>query len=102
MKIRTQRRANKMKAIRVAYDRDEETVELLADAEQEEWVQVCEAFHDDVHRIRSVEDVPGYNALYLCYDDDNNGVYYLASEEKDLYRLKRSTFLKKLGMDKEG
>jgi hypothetical protein len=48
-----------------------------------------------------VADQAGYTALYACYDENNQPVYYLVEESAALTRLRRKIFLGKLGQQME-
>lgn len=87
-----------MKAIRVNYDSANGRVTDIADASVEDWVAVCEAFHDDVHRTREFTDREGFNALYTCFDEEDNRVYYLVEENRSLRKMRRKHFLGHLGV----
>jgi hypothetical protein len=86
-----------MKAIQVNYDSKTEVVTVNADAASRDWQDVCETYDDDVHRVRDVDDHPGYSGLYVCYDKGNQPHHFLVAEDAALQRLRRRTFLKKLG-----
>jgi hypothetical protein len=86
-----------VKSIAVTVEADTEEIGIASDARQEEWQEVCERFNDDVHRLKAVDSVPPYTALYACYDDDNNCHHYLVKEDRQLYRLRRHVFRAKLG-----
>jgi hypothetical protein len=86
-----------MKALSVTYDDDGDSVAPPADAQEEDWVEVCERFEGDVHRLRDAGEVVGYNALYVCYDEDNLPTHYLVAADAELQRARRRVFLRKLG-----
>lgn len=86
-----------MKALSVTYDDASDSVAPTADAQEEDWAEVCERFDGDVHRVRDAGEVSGYNALYLCYDEDNRPIHYLVTEDAELQRARQRVFLRKLG-----
>ncbi|MFH1985112.1 MAG: hypothetical protein ABIL58_25015 [Pseudomonadota bacterium] len=86
-----------MDAIPVSYDSETDTVTVDTSAAQQDWQEVCDTFFGDVHRLRDAQEHPGTTGLYVCYDDDNRPHHFLVAEGDDLQRLKRRTFLKKLG-----
>ncbi|BBO93352.1 hypothetical protein [Desulfosarcina ovata] len=86
-----------MQALHVNFTEATRAIENVADASPEPWQDVCERFDDDVHRIMDVTDQAGYTALYACYDENNQPVYYLVEEGKALARLRHKNFLSKLG-----
>ena len=86
-----------MKSLRVEYNSDSGTIDLLPDASPEAWDAVCERYDNDVQRIESVADRDDYTALYACYDEDNQPIYYLVEEGEALTKMRRKTFLSKLG-----
>ncbi len=88
-----------MKSIIVNYDKEKDAIELRDDATEEDWVEVCGKFNDDVHKIRTLSDLGDYNRLYECYDDDNKSVFYAVEEDAELYKLRRKNVYKKLGLD---
>ncbi len=89
-----------MKSIIVNYDKEKDTIEMRNDVTVEDWVEVCNKFNDDVHKIRAVSDLDDYNRLYECFDDDDNSVFYVVAEDTDLYRLRKKNVFQKLGLDK--
>ena len=88
-----------MRSIQVSYNKGRDDFEIPDDVKEENWIDVCEKFNDDVHRIRSVENSEMYNALYECINDENKSSYYLVDEDEALRNMKRKTFLRKLGRD---
>jgi hypothetical protein len=86
-----------MKALSVTYDDATDSVTPPADAQGEDWAEVCARFDGDVHRSRDAGEVAGYNALYVCYDEDNRPNHYLVAEDAELQRVRRRVFLSKLG-----
>ena len=90
-----------MKAIEIEYDEDSGRIEAKEGAVEKDWVRLCRDFNDDVHRIGDVSDQGEYTAVYACFDENECKFYYLVEERKDLYRIKRSTFLGKLGLKKD-
>lgn len=90
-----------MKSINVSYDKQTDTITPIPTARQEDWVDVCERFDDDVRRVKSLEGRDDYTALYLCFDSDNAPFYYLVREETRLKHMRHKVFFRKLGLDKE-
>ncbi|MEE4113149.1 MAG: hypothetical protein V2I40_10065 [Desulfobacteraceae bacterium] len=86
-----------MKSLPVNFNEATQAVERIDNASQAPWVDICERFNNDVRRIKTVSDPEGYNALYACYDDDNQPVYYLVEEGEALAAWRHRTFLDKLG-----
>ncbi len=86
-----------MKAIMVEYDKDSGAIETDDSTQWENWSAVCKKFHDDVHRVRGVEDQGEYTGLYECFDDDNKKNHYLVQEDAKLFRIKRRNFLQAIG-----
>ena len=86
-----------MKSLRVEYNPDSGAIDILADASPEAWDAVCERYDNDVQRIESVSDREDYSALYACYDENNQPIYYLVEEGAALTRMRQKTFLSKLG-----
>ena len=86
-----------MKALQVTFDRDKDDITPVGEKRAENWIDVCERFDDDVHRIRDVAEPEPYTALYACYDEDNMPSYYLVEEDRQLDRIRRRVFLNKLG-----
>ena len=86
-----------MNSLHVNFNETSQAVEPIETAAPESWEDVCERFDNDVRRIMPVSDQEGYTALYACYDDNNQPVYYLVEEDESLTKLRRKTFLSKLG-----
>ena len=89
-----------MQALQVNFIEADQSIKKMADATPSSWEAVCERFDNDVHRVKIVTDPDGYTALYACYDENNQPVYYLVEENQDLSRLRHKTFLDKLGRPK--
>ena len=88
-----------MKSIRVEYDEKTEKVEIPDGSEEESWVEVCEKFNDDVHRLATVTDQGAYTGLYECFDDDNRKSHYLVEEDSSLYKKRHINMLRNLGLE---
>jgi len=86
-----------MEAIRVDYDPESGILTDIEKAPEEDWVAVCEHYHDDVHRIRNITDRGDYTGLYACFDDDDNRFFYLVKEDERLKKLQRRHFLRNVG-----
>jgi hypothetical protein len=86
-----------MKSLHVNLDEATQTIEPIDNASQEAWDDICDRFNNDVRRIKTVSDPAGYNALYACYDENNQPVYYLVEENDMLTKLRQRNFLDKLG-----
>jgi hypothetical protein len=86
-----------MQSLQVDYEEATRSITAADDAKPQPWDQVCERFGNDVKRIRTLTDQGGYSALYACYDDDNRPVYFMVEEDAALMKLRRKTFLGKLG-----
>ncbi len=86
-----------MQALKINYNAADQTIEAVEGASQESWEVVCERYDNDVQRIRDVSDRETYTAVYACYDEDNQTIYYLVEEDAALMRMRRRTFLSKLG-----
>ncbi len=86
-----------MQSLHVNFNEATQTVETIENASPEPWDAVCERFGNDVRRIMVVSDPKGYDALYACYDEDNQPVYYVVEEGEALLRLRQKTFFRKLG-----
>jgi hypothetical protein len=86
-----------MNSLHVNFNEATQAIEPIDSASQEPWDAVCERFDNDVRRIKTVSDPKGYNAVYACYDENNQPVYYLVEEGDGLTKLRRRTFLDKLG-----
>lgn len=86
-----------MKSMHVEYNQASRTIDTIANASPEAWDAVCERFDNDVRRIRDVSDQNEYTALYACYDENNQPFYYMVEENESLIKMRRKTFLSKLG-----
>ena len=86
-----------MKALQVSFDKAKDEIAPVDEGKEENWIDVCERFDDDVHRIRDVSERRPYTALYACYDEDNLPTYYLVEEDRQLDRIRHKVFLNKLG-----
>jgi hypothetical protein len=86
-----------MKSLQVNYNEATQTIDTVESQLPEPWDAVCKRFDNDVHRIKDVSDRKGYTALYVCYDEDNQPVYYIVEEDEALMKLRQKTFLSKLG-----
>lgn len=86
-----------MQSMPVSYQPDTGAIDPVENASPEAWDAVCQRFDNDVRRIKDVNDRDPYTALYACYDEDNQPFYYLVEEDDELMRLRRKTFLRKLG-----
>lgn len=86
-----------MQSIRVNFKPATQTIDPVQEATPEPWDTVCERFDNDVQRMMSVSEHEAYNALYACYDEDNQPHYYLVEEDAVLMKLRQKTFLSKLG-----
>lgn len=86
-----------MKALQVTFSNKKDEIEALQEKTEENWIDVCERYDDDVHRIRDVASHEPYTALYACYDEDNLPSYYLVEEDRQLDRIRHKVFLNKLG-----
>lgn len=87
-----------MKSIKVEYSEDTDTITTIEDEKPELWIDVCERFNDDVHRIRNISDMDTFTGLFECIDDDNKVFHYIVEEDKALYKYKRRNVYKKLGI----
>lgn len=90
-----------MKSLRIDYNEPDQTITTVEEASPELWDAVCEKYDNDVHRISDVGDREPYTSVYACYDDDNRPVYYLVEEDAALTRMRRKTFLNKLGRNRK-
>ncbi|BBO74286.1 hypothetical protein DSCW_17030 [Desulfosarcina widdelii] len=90
-----------MKSLRIDYNESDQAIEAVEKALPEPWDSVCEKYDNDVHRISDVGDREPYTAVYACYDENNRPVYYLVEEDAALMRMRRKTFLDKLGQDRK-
>ena len=86
-----------MKSLQVNFNEATQAVEPIDNTFQEPWDDVCDRFNNDVRRIKTVSDPKGYNAIYACYDENNQPVYFLVEESDVLRKLRQRTFLHKLG-----
>jgi len=86
-----------MQALKIKYKEADQAIEPLENASPEPWDVVCERYGNDVRRIRDVNDRETYTAVYACYDENNQPNYYLVEEDEALMRIRRKTFLSKLG-----
>ena len=86
-----------MDAIIVEYDITKKTLEFVKGVVVEDWEAVCRRFNDDVHRVRDVDDIETYTALYECLDEKDKSHYYLVKEEDTLFKIRRKTFLSNIG-----
>ncbi len=86
-----------MKALQVKFDKAEDKIDQVNQDKEENWIDVCERFDDDVHRVRDVPSHEPYTALYACYDEVNLPTYYLVEEDRQLDRIRHRVFLNKLG-----
>ena len=86
-----------MQALKINYNEADALIELIEKESQEPWDVVCERYDNDVRRIRAVSDRGAYTAVYACYDENNRPIYYLVEEDEALMRMRRKTFLRKLG-----
>lgn len=90
-----------MKAIQAEAGADPGRAQIKEGAAPEDWVSVCRRFNDDVERVCDVPEVAGYTGLYRCFDENNQAVYYLVSEDRQLFRMKRRHFLDNIGYKKK-
>lgn len=86
-----------MKSLHVNFNKATQAIDPIDNVSPETWDVVCERFDNDVRRIKSVSEPTGYSALYACYDENNQPVYYLVEEDDELMKLRQKTFLDKLG-----
>ena len=86
-----------MQALKIKYKEADPRIEPIEDASPEPWNVVCERYDNDVQRIQDVNDRETYTAVYACYDENNQPIYYLVEEGEALMRMRRRTFLSKLG-----
>ena len=86
-----------MKSLQVQYDKKEDKLTLIKDQSDEDWIDVCEQFDNDVHRLRDETEHPSYTGLYECFDEDNQPTYYLVQEDARLHKMRHQVFLSKLG-----
>ena len=88
-----------MKSIQADFQKDPQKIKAKAGAKQEDWIQVCRRFNDDVERVCDASVEP-YTGLYQCFDALNKGVFYLVEGNKALFRMKRRHFLENIGRKK--
>ena len=86
-----------MKALAVQYNAATDSVTPPENGEGEDWAAVCERFDGDVHRVRAAEELAGFDALYVCYDEDNRPFHFLVAENAELQRARHRVFYSKLG-----
>ncbi|MBI9089475.1 MAG: hypothetical protein JEZ12_09665 [Desulfobacterium sp.] len=86
-----------MESILAEYHQETNEITIQEGAKQENWVEVCARFNDDVQRICDVTTLENFTGLYQCFDDDNKGVFYLVNEDKRLFKIRRKHFLSNIG-----
>ena len=91
-----------MNSLKVNFNAATQAIEPIDNASPESWEAVCERFDNDVRRIKTVSDSMGYSAMYACYDENNQPIYYLVEESDVLTKLRHRTFLDKLGRPRTG
>lgn len=89
-----------MKSIQINYNDASQTIKVAETASPEFWDAVCKRFDNDVRRIKAVSDQQPYTAVYACYDENNQPVYYLVEESRSLKKMRQKIFLSKLGQFK--
>ena len=89
-----------MKSIQAEFQKEPRKIEIKAKAKQEDWIQVCRRFNDDVERVCDVTDFKDYTGLYQCFDELNKKFFYLVEEDRALFRMKRRRFLDNIGSTK--
>ena len=87
-----------MKSVMVTYSVDSDTISGHDGSESESWATVCEKYNDDVHRLRDIADMGNFTGLFECIDHNNKRFYYIVEEDKELYRFKRRSLYKTLGL----
>lgn len=87
-----------MKCIQAEFEETQKKITIKKDAVEENWVDVCTYFNDDVSRLCDVSDLKDYTGLFECFDDANKRFYYLVKEDKRLYRMKHRHFYDNLGL----
>lgn len=87
-----------MKSIQVQFEKTSKKITIKKDAKQEDWIEVCKKFNDDVSRISDVTDQDDYTGLFECFDDENRLFFYLVKEDKKLYKIKRRHFFDNIGL----
>ncbi len=85
-----------MKSIKALYNSKKNLYAIKENSSEENWIDVCEKFNNDVHRI-SDSDKENYSGIYECFDDDNNSFFYFVEESSSLKKLKRKTFFDNIG-----
>ncbi len=86
-----------MKSIKALYNSKKNIYAIEKNSSEENWIDVCEKFNNDVHRISDVSDNENYSGIYECFDDDNNSFFYFVEESSRLKKLKRKTFFDNIG-----
>ena len=86
-----------MKAIRVDYDPESEKLTETENAAEEDWVEVCRRFDNDVHRVSNITDRGLFTGLYACFDQEDQRVFYLVAEDRSLEKMRRKNFLRNVG-----
>lgn len=86
-----------MRALHVDYNKDTDEFEIVEGRKEKDWVAVCDRYDNDVQRIRNVENHSPYTGLFACFDEDNQPVYFLVEEDRQLNKLRHKAFLSKLG-----
>jgi hypothetical protein len=89
-----------MKSIQADFQQDPQEIKIKDGAKQEDWTVVCRRFNDDVERVCDVNGLGKYTGLYHCFDELNNGVFYLVEENQALFRMKRRHFFDNIGSKK--
>ncbi len=87
----------RMKALKVHFDKARDEIIPVDPDKEENWIDICQRFDDDVHRVRDVRAHEPYTALYACYDDNNQPTHFLVEEDRQLDRIRHKVFLNKLG-----
>lgn len=86
-----------MKALQVDYNKNSDQITLIENQTDENWVEVCNRFDDDVHRLRDTAAHSPFSGLYECFNEDNQPAYFLVEEGPNLKTLRQKVFLSKLG-----
>jgi hypothetical protein len=86
-----------VKSVHVNFNEATQAIDPIENASPEPWDEVCERYDNDVRRIMDLPDPTAYTALYACYDEDNQPIYYMVEEGEALLKLRHKTFLDKLG-----
>ncbi len=89
-----------MKAIKVNYKTDKDIIEAGKGEIVEDWLDICDKFNNDVHKVRDVTDHEEYTSLYECFDDDSVSFFYLVREDEELYKVRKKHRFRSLGLDK--